>query len=91
MIFGLDTKKEYEAKHCQCGESDEYPHINAYCNKWFSNLPEFCLLNKGSLSRPCPDSRQIIGKELYFTSDEKTCNASKRTYQREYLSSIYRI
>ena len=73
----VGNRTEYEAEHCHCDTSDKYPHVMPYCNKWFdSHNSSYCILKGGLLSRYCPGSRKLTGKDMYVTSDESICNAS---------------
>ena len=77
LNFLSDKKINYEAEHCHCGIDNEYPTINSYCKKWFSNLNEsICLLKNRSKARFCNGARNLKGTDIYVTSDESICNAS---------------
>ena len=65
------------AKNCQCGQLDKYHAPQSYCKKWFSNLPPLCFLKGGPSARYCAGARKLKGTEIYLTSDESICNASK--------------
>ena len=76
-LYFLGPKNSSKELNCTCGPLDAYDNPYSYCKTWFETLPPLCFLKGGSSVRDCPGAKKLKGPEIYLTSDEAICNASK--------------